>query len=350
MSNAGAGTAQNEASAPAVPGGAASQPRARRSLRGAVLDGLLLLLLTLTFASFFADQAWLPDMLSFFRPQLGVVSVVLLLLALATRRLPRIAVALLLAGLNVWPLVLTNVPLAAAAPGPTVRVMSANLLGGTLDEAAFRRAVAEVKPDILVVQEASGSWRKVLEDLPGLPYRASQQLRFVAGVDVLSRTPLNARMLREVPYRVGVFGGGIPLRVTLSLDALKGRPVVIYAVHPPTPRTEAGWMARNRYLDGIAQQAGREPPGALVLAAGDWNTPFWSPYFGKTLAGSNLAAAERSAWPAPTRIFQEFGAPVWLGTPIDHIAVSEGLGVARTGSGPRTSSDHLPIFADIGLR
>ena len=172
--------------------------------------------------------------------------------ALAARRLRRIDVALVLAGINVWPLVLSNVPLAAAAPGPTVRVMSANLLGGTLDEAAFRRAVAEVKPDILVVQEASGSWRKVLEDLPGLPYRASQQLRFVAGVDVLSRTPLNARMLREVPYRVGVFGGGIPLRVTLSLDALKGRPVVIYAVHPPTPRTEAGWMARNRYLDGIA--------------------------------------------------------------------------------------------------
>lgn len=333
-------------------GGAPAVRKARRSLAGAALDGVFVLLAVLTVATLFADQAWLPDMLSFFRPQLAMASAVLLLLALATRRLPRIAGAAVLAGLNFWPLAFTSVPLAAPAtgPGPTVRVMSANLLGDTVDEAAFRRALGEVKPDLLVAQEVSLGWRKLLDGLPDLPYRASRQLRLFTAVDVVSRYPMTAELMREVPFDAGRFGGGLPFRITIAAGPFGARPLVIYAIHPPTPRTGAGWVARNRYLEAVAQRMAAEPAGALVIAAGDWNTPFWSPFFRQTLVNGRLFAAERSAWPASTRVFQEFGAPEWLGTPIDHIALSGALGLARSGRGPRTSSDHLPIFADIGLK
>ena len=91
-----------------------------------------------------------------------------------------------------------------------------------------------------------------------------------------------------------------------------------------------------------------EPPGTPVLLAGDWNTPVWSPAYASTLSRAGLQASERSLWPAATRIFASV-AGINIGTPIDHIAVSKGIGVADFFAGPGFGSDHLPVVADLKL-
>ena len=55
------------------------------------------------------------------------------------------------------------------------------------------------------------------------------------------------------------------MRVEADLPG-QAKPLVIYAIHAPTPRTFAGWEARNRYLDVLAERIAAEPEGAQVVS------------------------------------------------------------------------------------
>ena len=85
------------------------------------------------------------------------------------------------------------------------------------------------------------------------------------------------------------------------------RPLVLYAVHAPTPRTPAGWRTRNLYLDTLARRIAAEPPDIGLVKPGDWNTPVWTPAFRDFFEISQLLATERSAWPSATRVFFGLG-------------------------------------------
>jgi endonuclease/exonuclease/phosphatase (EEP) superfamily protein YafD len=99
----------------------------------------------------------------------------------------------------------------------------------------------------------------------------------------------------------------------------------------------------------LAMRIAAEPPEVDVIVAGDWNTPVWSTTFGRFFDMTGLLAAERSAWPAPTRLFSDFGAPAFMGTPIDHIAISDRIGVKAFFTGPEFGSDHRPVVTDLNI-
>ena len=327
----------------------ASGVRGRRFSVGlALLDLGLAVAAALSLATLWAAQAWLPDMVSFFRPALFYVCVMLFLAALVARRPRRLVAAVVLVAFNAWPLVVpaTAFPAKAQPGAPTIRVMSANLLYDNTQFDRLRQVVKDVAPDVLVVQEEFGQWPGVIRSLEGLPYHMPMYV-----TDVVSRYPFTASFADLGPVRLPAnAGGGAPRRVVIDPGPGR-RPFVIYAIHPPTPRTLEGWQVRGAYLRQIAKLVRAEPEGTPVMVVGDWNTPTWSPLLRDFLDRSEMASAEASPWPAATRIFDLFGLPLprWLGTPVDRVAVSRNIAVAGFEVGGAFGSDHLPVYADVAL-
>ena len=294
-----------------------------------------------------ADRFWPGDMITFFRPQLALAILLLLGAVLLLRRWTASAALAGIIVINALPLFVIGVPTAASAGAPNVRILSANLLYNNPERARFADVVATLSPDVIVAQEARFTWPDLLKALPDYPYLVGREQQKWNSNLVLSRYPLRATLVADMPPSGNELGGGSAVRVEVDLPD-RARPLVIYAIHAPTPRTFAGWQARNRYLDVLAERIAAEPEGTEVVLAGDWNTPVWSPAYGRTLFLSGLEATERSAWPAASRLFASLGG-VNFGTPIDHIAVSRGITVADLFSGPHFGSDHLPVVADLKL-
>jgi len=294
-----------------------------------------------------ADRFWLSDLVVFFRPLLALATLLFIIPALALRRWIASAALAALLVVNALPLIVIGVPTAASAEAPNVRVVSANLLFNNSTPERFGEVIAGLSPDVIVTQEARYRWPEMLKALPGYPYMVGREQQKWNSNLILSRYPLKARLVADMPPSGNALGGGSAVRVEVDIPG-RARPLVIYAIHAPTPRTFAGWEARNRYLDVLAERIAAEPEGTQVMLAGDWNTPVWSPTYARTLLLSGLEATERSAWPAASRIFAGLG-DLKVGTPIDHVAVSRGIGVADIFTGADFGSDHLPVVADLTL-
>ena len=340
--------------------GTLARNEARRRMAGALRPALAGLLrfgfdatvLPFTFfaiAGHFGREAWLFDMVTFFRPHIAAMAVLLLLLAIATGSRPRMVVGAIVFVAALVPLVVPNAPAAMPAAQSDFRVMTANVMGAqNLDFDRFRSLVAEQSPDLLVAEEVQPAWRATVASLAGLPYSAGPE--FTGGDSttmVASRYPIRSSQIlwrRHDPLREGE--GAIPMRI--EVDRPGRRPLVVLAIHPPTPRSFDEWHARDTYLLEIAWQAQRDARTAEVIVIGDWNTPYWSPFYTRALQQADLRATE-GAWPAPTRIFREFGAPDFLGSPIDLVAVSPSIGLVRRTVGRAFGSDHLPVIVDLAV-
>ena len=294
-----------------------------------------------------ADQFWLADMVTFFQPQLALGMLVLTSMTMLMRRWIASLALLAMAAWCVLPLFLTANPAAPAASPPTLRVMSANLLFDNATPQRFSETVAALSPDIIVVQEARHGWPEALRSVPGYPYVLGQNLYRWNSNMLLSRHPMRGRLLGD-PSQGEHVGGGPAIRAEIELPG-RAAPLVVYAVHAPTPRTLTGWQSRGAYLEQVAQMIADEPAVSDIVLAGDWNTPVWSPAYARMLQASGLEATERSAWPAATRLFWRPGGVTLLGTPIDHVAVSGGIAVADHFLGPDFGSDHLPVVVDLKL-
>ena len=293
-----------------------------------------------------ADRFWPGDMIAFFRPQLAVGILLALCAALLLRRwTASLALAALLI-VNALPLFIIGVPTAASASTSNLRIVAANVLFDNATPERFGRIVAELSPDIIVTQEARHDWPDVLRSLPGYHLVGQEELKWNSNL-VLSRYPMRASLVADMPPSGNWLGGGPALRVEVDLPG-RAKPLVVYAIHSPTPRSQGAWEARNRYLDVLAERIAAEPEGTEIMLAGDWNTPVWSPAYARTLLLSGLEATERSAWPPASRIFASLGG-INVGTPIDHVVVSRGIGVADLFTGPAFNSDHLPVVADLKL-
>lgn len=325
--------------------------RAVEAPRSFVVTGLVWLVsIAAAFATALAataDRFWPGDMIIFFRPQLALAVLLLLAIAVAFRRWGASVVLAALVLVNAVPLFVLGVPTAAGADAPNVRIVTANLLFDNSTPQRFGEIIAELAPDVIVTQEARYRWPDVLKTLRAYPYLVGREQQKWNSNLILSRHPLRARLVADMPPSGNVLGGGSAVRVEVDIPD-RAVPLVIYAIHAPTPRTFAGWEARNRYLDVVAERIAAEPSDTPILLAGDWNTPVWSPTYARALLLSGLEATERSAWPAATRLFASL-AGVNFGTPIDHIAVSRSVGVADLFTGPDFGSDHLPVVADLRL-
>lgn len=289
-------------------------------------------------------EYWPLDLVTFFWPLaalfVGFLFLASLLVAgFAVKLFAAVALALAL-----YPLF--NLP---AAPDPgtgnRLRLLTANLYVGNPDPHEFVALLAGAQPDIVVTQETLPRFALAVRASGLFPFESTGSLIANDDKKVFSRYPIREQT------QLSEAAGSPPLRrhpMRLVIDAPDG-PVVLYAIHSDTPRSLEQWHQRNAYFDLLAHYIGQEPEGTAIVVAGDWNMPAYSPFFARFFDETGLSFA-RPGWYLPvTRFYTRMKRYAYLGSTIDHVALSPGLKLMNWQRGRDIGSNHLPVIVDIVL-
>ncbi len=286
---------------------------------------------------------WSADMANFLRPHMVLAGAGLLVFGFALpSRWTRAGGVLALAAAAV-PFFLLPAP-APSATGTPISVVSANIYVDNPDPSGFLAMPEVASADIVVLQEMTPLWQDALVASGLWPYESSRDLETNTDMKLFSRFPVADE--RTVSPQSTDTGG----RFSVRYEVLVGeRKVVVYAVHPQTPRTPSMWRERSAYLRDLAEALKSESPETPVIVAGDWNTPSWSPFFRDLLSSTGYRTTESRWWPSPTRFSTRYGSVTQLGTPIDRIIVSPSVGLEDLSMGPAFGSNHLPVIVRLSI-
>ncbi len=299
------------------------------------------------------DWWWLPTLLLFGpRWVVGLPLVGLVPLAIAVR--PQwlwplgLAVVVML-----WPMMGLNVPWRTLADSsqPDLRVLSFNIDRWNITEQQLAELLAELKPDLVAIQECPlGGWR-VPE--PWYVQQAGELLVISAYPIVDSSVSYNRPLSGRPPYPNGLY---------CVVDTPAGL-VGFACIHLETPRFGLSAVLNRETLVDLEQadladlhlefrrleseamarwlQSFPEPK----IIAGDFNMPvestiyrdFWHGYENAfNRAGFGFGYTKQTAF--DRRVY---------GTRIDHILTDAHWRAVRCHLGPDLGSDHLPLVADL---
>jgi endonuclease/exonuclease/phosphatase (EEP) superfamily protein YafD len=278
-----------------------------------------------------------------YTPYVGVLSVVVLLAALATRQW-RIAGAAVLVVLVFAAFV---VPRAVGggghSTGEPLRVLAFNAKIGGASVSALLAFLRRERPDVLSIEELTPSLAADLaaagiSDL--LPYQALRPQLGASGTGLWARYPLTDS--RTADPRSG-------FDETYAVLRRPGRPAVeIVSAHPrpPLPRTQP-WGSPSQWVGDIAGLPSASSSGPVRILAGDFNATLdHSPLRKLIGTGYRDAAATVGRGLAPT--WPEDGTRLPPIT-IDHVLVDKRAGVAAFRTKVIAGSDHKAIVADLLL-
>ncbi|MEJ8472659.1 endonuclease/exonuclease/phosphatase family protein [Roseibium algae] len=339
-----------------------------------LIGGIAVSLLALS--AFIAPNFWFTDNMSFFQRQFlgaGICGFIGGLAGLTVpHRLPllyrKILVVLLVFLVTVGGLMMARIATVSKPmdetqhlnePGrKSIRVVSINLERLFLADGGLASYLAEVRPDVIIVEEVAWRWqeerrRRQLDNTQLTGYRAyPSQLAVgeLGDIAIFSRFPI----LRNEPILVPGEAEGTSeaareiMSLTLDVD---GTPLNLLAVHPASPRSKPRWQDRQTYLQTLTSEVSRlqktETNNTLVI--GDWNLSPWSGHFLKFLTDQNMSTAFPGGFPQTTRFFFDYRLHWLLGAVVDHFAVSPGIDILNVSLGPDIRSDHLPLVVDLAL-
>jgi len=224
-------------------------------------------------------------------------------------------------------------------------VAAFNAYGGRGDgHGTFAAWVLEERPDLVCIIEPplrlSGEARAAWER-----YWAGAQVDRAGTIHIYSRRPFERVRFggRERWARYKLFG---PTSIELALPGVG--PVVVWAVHLPSPRDATLWGYSLLMAEGLAKYLGAQwrEAGKPAILLGDLNSPPTGRVYqtfvrrsGMTDAGAGLF--RKGTWPARL--------PGWASLPIDHCFVSPPVRVRRYKVGPDVGSDHRPVLAELWI-
>ena len=303
----------------------------RTLLQAAAVVTVVCSLVTLVPSDHFALQLFVHFRLQYF------VASGLLLIVFAALWEPRYALVMLLAGaLNASFVLPWYLDVQPTRDGTPLKLLLANVLASNGEHERLLDLIEAEQPDIIVLLEVSPHWEEPLRVLDETyPFNIVEPRNHQFGIALFSKRPLtSAASVDSEPF------GHATLLATLDID---GRSVQFVATHPMIPLGTRNYDARNEQLDGVAsllQKAG----GPRILIA-DLNATMWD---------SHYRALENRTWLRNVR--RGFGlVPTWptflplVMIPIDHVLVSEDIGVAEVRAGARIGSDHLPLVVSLSL-
>ena len=315
----------------------------RPPFRQAVLFALLLTNIILTLAAIaprFADSYWLLELPGHFRAQLAVGTAAIVLAFIALRAWRHVLFGTLTTALVAAPVVALWLPSGPPEPPPTVlRALSLNVSFYSRNYDEVLTLIETMRPDVVGLVEINTRWIEELAPLDQqYAHRVTYARRRGSGVAIYSRIPLRDAEVRpfagtERHYAIG----------TLDVDSV---PMVLAVGHAASPlggRSSAA--VRDRQL-AILADVRREFAGHEILLMGDFNTSPWSLAFRRLLSQSGLRDAARGFGYRPTWPAQR----PWLGIPIDHHVVSDGIVITKFSVVGPTGSDHLAVYSELGFR
>ncbi|WP_405084433.1 endonuclease/exonuclease/phosphatase family protein [Microbispora sp. NBC_01389] len=225
--------------------------------------------------------------------------------------------------------------------GPVLRVLSANLLKGSVPPAALVDLVRTLRPDVLTVQELTPA---ALDGLRGagltrlLPYGDERAREGSSGSGLFTRFPLRPETIT---------GPGDSRQAQGGVEVPGAEPVGVVSVHPCAPR----YVARlTCWADGLA--ALPRPARQVRILSGDFNATLDHDRVRRLLDAGYRDAADATgdglAGTWPYRRWDFRGLPVPPVT-IDHVLVDPRVAVRAFGVHRLPVTDHRAIFAELVL-
>ncbi|MGC4747176.1 endonuclease/exonuclease/phosphatase family protein [Micromonospora sp. DT201] len=278
-----------------------------------------------------------------FTPYVAGFSMLALTLALALRRWWPAAIAALAA----VALVGAVAPRALAAPqpaatGPTVRLLTANLLAGSGDARTLVDLVRRHEVDVLTVQEFTPDAQAALDQLGLdrlLPHRQLNPEIGTAGSGLYSRWPIT-----DVGLRRNLNGWGFT-QAYGTLAAPGAPPVRVESAHPSAPYAldQVGpWRA------DLTAQPPATPDGGLQILAGDFNATLdHSPL--RALLRSGYVDAADAAGKGLIGTWGPYDGDFIPPVTIDHVLVDRRIAVRSVRVLALPGSDHRPVLATLTL-
>jgi endonuclease/exonuclease/phosphatase family metal-dependent hydrolase len=273
-----------------------------------------------------------------FTPYVVPVAAAAALVAVAARA-PRTAAVAVAAGLVLSACIVPRA-VGGGGPhprGPDLRVLTANIDNGLADKSDLVDLVRQERVDVLAIQEFTPRSREVLErrglsEL--LPYEERAGRTGANGTAVYSRWPL--RRLGNITGPTG------HVQAEVAIDVPGAGPVRLTSVHTQAPDLSAN----GEWRTSLRQLPAADGNGPQVLA-GDFNATLDHAELRRLLGRGWSDAADRTGdglrgtWPS-----DDVSLPL---VTIDHVLVSDGLGVARTAVFDVRASDHRALLAVVEL-
>lgn len=282
-----------------------------------------------------APLGWPFELFVHFRVQYGVLAAVMAVALAGVRRPAAALAALVLAGIQLWPLAarLQSVEQPSPCGGEALTVATVNLNYLNDDRPALIEWLSREPADLVLLQELTPAWATSLEALPALPYRQFLPRTDPYGIGVLSRWPIEDAHARDyaadgLPSLVGVTGAA-DQRFSFA------------ALHTHWPILPDLMRRRDQVLLKLTEEV-RSRPGRWIVG-GDLNLTAYSPVFRRFLSDAGLHDTRPpGAW-APSWL-----AGFWpLAMRIDHVLVTPAACVDSNEVGPEFGSDHRPVRVSL---
>lgn len=305
-----------------------------------VLLGACFILL-ISIGGFFPDWHWMLGWYSHPRPHFLLASLLAFIWLIWQQKRSWSLIALLgilINGAVIAPFFL-NQPMTTQARDNEFSILHLNTNQGGADLAVL----ASYPADIIFLQEVTPELEaRFSEELPNYEVAISHPLTTTQGIAMLinrsAGIETNFHTIRNLPwynYR--------PL-ITTKLE-LNGQRVHLMSLHASRPHHDHADAFQWLELDMAAQWSKIEQDfGHEVIMIGDLNLTPWSVRYKRFLAASHtkdsmLGFGIQNSWAEVV--------PQWLGLPIDHVVVSDGLVVLERKTAPVMGSDHGLLFVKI---
>ncbi|MEZ4728459.1 MAG: endonuclease/exonuclease/phosphatase family protein [Caldilineaceae bacterium] len=227
---------------------------------------------------------------------------------------------------------------ADVAPADTTfRLMASNVKMANREAERYLALVDEVDPDVLQVIELSEWWQEQLAPLrTTYPYYVEQPHENAYGMGIYSRLPLQN-------VEVYHFENATTPSLYAELAFPSGAHIAFFALHPRPPLPENSVTTADKELIQVAQ---RVNTAALpIIVAGDFNDVPWSYTLQefREISGLNAVRIGRG-------FYNTFGVDRWwLRFPLDHVYLSDELGLVEFERLPPFGSDHFALLATITM-
>lgn len=313
--------------------------------------GVLLLLAIATLMPVLRIRHWFVRAFDFPRLQILIALILLAVFAASSqtpfgRPMPGIWWCLLLAlVLNhlwwIWPYSILHskqVPDADSTSGPTLVILTSNVLMTNRASKPLLDMVQEHSPDIIALLESDRWWQEQFDDLSDYPYRMACPMDNKYGMHLYSKleiknTHIDFLVEDDVPS----------MRAEVQLPGKYF--VQLHLVHPRPPAPTENEYSTARDVELLVLAKALENIHAPIIVMGDLNDVAWSRTTRLFRRVSKLLDPRTGRG-----FYNTFNANHWFARwPLDHVFVSTHFRVSTIKRLAHMGSDHFPMLVELAM-